>query len=118
MKAMKKTTPWPITIYTVYLNSSMPEGPYVSYLNTQIATVNDELKNIKMLLNFYRRLRRYFRPCCQQTSTRERQRKTRINWINPQQLVVDVGEWVVRPKKGAKKVRPISYILSHSTFDQ
>ena len=108
MKAMKKTTPWPITIYTVYLNSSIPEGPYVSYLNTQIATVNDELKNIKTLLNFYRRLRRYFRTCCQQTSTRDRQHKTRINWINPQQLVVDVGEWVVCPKKGAKKVRPVS----------
>lgn len=64
MKAMKKTTPGPITIYTVYLNSSMPEGPYASYLNTQIATINDQLKNIKTLLNFYRRLRRYFRTCC------------------------------------------------------
>ena len=86
----------------------MSEGPYVSYLNTEIATINDEL-NIKTLLNFYRLFRRYFRTCCQQTSTRERQHKTRINWINPQELVVDVGEWVVRPKKGAKKVRPVSY---------
>lgn len=107
MKVMK-TTLWPITIYTVYLNGSMSEGPYVSYLNTQIATINDEL-NIKTLLNFYRLFRRYFRTCCQQTSTRERQHKTRINWINPQELVVDVGEWVVRSKKGAKKVRPVSY---------
>ena len=98
MKDMKKTTPWPITIYTVYLNSSMSEGPYVSYLNTRIATINDELKNIKTLLNFYRLLRRYFRTCCQQTSTRERQHKTRINWINPHPLGVAVGEGVV-PKK-------------------
>ena len=106
MKVMKKTTLWPITIYTVYLNGSMSEGPYVSYLNTQIATINDEL-NIKTLLNFYRLFRRYFRTCCQQTSTRERQHKTRINWINPQQLVVDVGEWVVQKKKGAKKACPM-----------
>ena len=112
----------------------MPEGPYVSYFNTQIATINDELKNIKTLLNFYRLLRRYFRIRCQQTSTRERQCETRINWINPQQLGVDVGEGVVPkkspPQKKKKKTkqnmarkryvlyRVQTHILSHSTFDQ
>ena len=37
---------------TVNLDSSMLEGPYASYFNTQIASINDELKTIKSLLNF------------------------------------------------------------------
>ena len=37
---------------TVNLDSSMFEGPYASYFNTQIASINDELKTIKSLLNF------------------------------------------------------------------
>ena len=37
---------------TVNLDSSILEGPYASYFNTQIASINDELKTIKSLLNF------------------------------------------------------------------
>ena len=37
---------------TVNLDSSMFEGPYASYFNTQIASINVELKTIKSLLNF------------------------------------------------------------------
>ena len=37
---------------TVSLDSSMFEGPYASYFNTPIASINDELKTIKSLLNF------------------------------------------------------------------
>ena len=36
---------------TVNLNSSILEGPYASYFNAQIASINDELKTIKSLLN-------------------------------------------------------------------
>ena len=37
---------------TVSLDSSMFEGPYASYFNSQIASINDELKTIKSVLNF------------------------------------------------------------------
>ena len=37
---------------TVNLDSSMHEGPYASCFNTEIASINDELKTIKSLLNF------------------------------------------------------------------
>ena len=36
---------------TVNLNSSILEGPYASYFNAQIASINDELKTVKSLLN-------------------------------------------------------------------
>ena len=36
---------------TVNLDSSILEGPYASYFSTQIASINDELKTIKSLLN-------------------------------------------------------------------
>ena len=37
---------------TINLDNPMLEGPYVSYFNTQIASIKDELKTIKSLLNF------------------------------------------------------------------
>ena len=36
---------------TINLDSSILEGPYASYFNTQIASIKDELKTIKSLLN-------------------------------------------------------------------
>ena len=45
-KAIKITTPWPINHLLSTLIVLMLKGPYASYINTQIASINDELKTI------------------------------------------------------------------------